>query len=984
MSSLYLPGAHLDADEDSLYAPPTHLYASFANLSDLDVGDEDDAKLKTKHGDHPPRTTLLLGNHRGESGAHLYTIPAETRERIDKAYRGLGGVSADSNDAYGDAGLSLTTQAEDEQDEGAYADEGEIMPPVAPAPKHPSSESSQPAAPPMPPLPTVLSRSYSAIFAEEDDEEQIPGDGTIRRKPKQSVFERGRGYGHAAHLLENAYTTPISGSSESPRLVHKEQTPESSVQLDLGLDASNYADSTGDLPLSPSPKAGLSREEQKMRHRRSTLHFEGTDDEGSDDNEHAISAASPASLDALKARARANSSAWTMHNWNSEFQEVMTFGHLLYCDSQPGTVRLARYGRLSEISRNFTHAAETYAKIIISELCLPPEQKSIRPSEAGGIAGGLKYVVQGIFFKFVVDTKLRSNPDYWMYGGSEGPNDEAAVKAAGNELVGAIAVWSQYVDDLHSPMMSIIDYQGFRVLAISVLPLSKDTLAYGSNDGGKTVHRDHEKLAELIEKVTEKLGLAKHRVGKSSVEIGGPGDLEGHVGLDGKLYVLDLGRLLPPEAPSSLATERERRSVFYRLLRPELLYRYGKPLCSDAFTGWDDGDPAIALKHAQEVRDATNYLMNNIIPAVAKHLDRVGEAAYIYDKKNPDDMLDKWASVGSEKLHSFGLNCRHMGRLRSHVTLKSLRSLLLHICVARTLKNLMAIEMRAMMKLNNIPTETPFKRLFVKFWNTLLLDDSIVNPKSKIFFWTQDIKREVETRFPECLSKEETSVEYNLHDALDMKFLLVLLAKLLHIRLHQKALEDILEHDEFSLIETDVLHMECGIKKQTIVDFCDAGTLSITASLVTSEVEKRRLYAAASRAYDNVRRRLPHCPVAQDNYATAVFNHALLENRLKIRQKLLNRCNRVYEELVRSRHPWLRTSVFDNYAVVLEENAKLAERQKDMECAIACREKLVKLAQAKTDWENQPPPAPGVHFLIDDFDMPSARACALSQQFDSR
>jgi hypothetical protein len=78
--------------------------------------------------------------------------------------------------------------------------------------------------------------------------------------------------------------------------------------------------------------------------------------------------------------------------------------------------------------------------------------------------------------------------------------------------------------------------------------------------------------------------------------------------------------------------------------------------------------------------------------------------------------------------------------------MEALRSLLLHICVARTLKNLMAIEMRSMMKMNNFPTETPFKRLFVKFWNTLLLDDSIVNPKSKIYFWTQDIKREIEAR----------------------------------------------------------------------------------------------------------------------------------------------------------------------------------------------------------------------------------------------
>lgn len=40
-----------------------------------------------------------------------------------------------------------------------------------------------------------------------------------------------------------------------------------------------------------------------------------------------------------------------------------------------------------------------YGRIIISELYLPPEQRTIRPSQLGGVAGGVKYLVNNILFK---------------------------------------------------------------------------------------------------------------------------------------------------------------------------------------------------------------------------------------------------------------------------------------------------------------------------------------------------------------------------------------------------------------------------------------------------------------------------------------------------------------------------------------------------------------------------------------------------------
>jgi hypothetical protein len=35
--------------------------------------------------------------------------------------------------------------------------------------------------------------------------------------------------------------------------------------------------------------------------------------------------------------------------------------------------------------------------------------------------------------------------------------------------------------------MSILDYRGFRVIALSVLPINKETIMYGSNDAGRYV-----------------------------------------------------------------------------------------------------------------------------------------------------------------------------------------------------------------------------------------------------------------------------------------------------------------------------------------------------------------------------------------------------------------------------------------------------------------------------------------------------------------
>ena len=87
----------------------------------------------------------------------------------------------------------------------------------------------------------------------------------------------------------------------------------------------------------------------------------------------------------------------------------------------------------------------------------------------------------------------------------------------------------------------------------------------------------------------------------------------------GKLYILDLARTFPSEAPdctAHLPMDPGGMSIFHRMLRPELVAQFPVPLSSDALTRFGAGDPdAAAYDH--DVRDATRHLVNDVARHVA-------------------------------------------------------------------------------------------------------------------------------------------------------------------------------------------------------------------------------------------------------------------------------------------------------------------------------------------------------------------------------
>ena len=98
------------------------------------------------------------------------------------------------------------------------------------------------------------------------------------------------------------------------------------------------------------------------------------------------------------------------------------------------------------------------------------------------------------------------------------------------------------MNDINLPMMTLVDYRGFRLIAMSLLPLKGESLIYGSKDAGLTVYASNPEFNGLMKKAGQKLNLAPHLCGSELddlKELWGACDIEGHRGLDGFFSLLN-------------------------------------------------------------------------------------------------------------------------------------------------------------------------------------------------------------------------------------------------------------------------------------------------------------------------------------------------------------------------------------------------------------------------------------------------------------
>jgi hypothetical protein len=184
-------------------------------------------------------------------------------------------------------------------------------------------------------------------------------------------------------------------------------------------------------------------------------------------------------------------------------------------------------------------------------------------------------------------------------------------------------------------MVSVVHFFGFVVIASCVLPLGDDTLLYGSRDGGRHVHAESAELNRLIEDLAKKLNTKGHCVGsgKDMKLLHTAGDVEAHRGTDGRFYILDTARLMPPLPPrepaagpssttapsSSSASALPKFNHLFQQLRPELVQRHHTPLSADAYTRWGWHNARV---HNGETDEAFRRLQRVVVPLLVKSLLR--------------------------------------------------------------------------------------------------------------------------------------------------------------------------------------------------------------------------------------------------------------------------------------------------------------------------------------------------------------------------
>ena len=140
-------------------------------------------------------------------------------------------------------------------------------------------------------------------------------------------------------------------------------------------------------------------------------------------------------------------------------------------------------------------------------------------------------------------------------GGPYNSSFELSQKAAAHDLRGATA-FVQYGQEgqpegsggVSVSLQTLVDYGGFRLQAMQMLPIGQGSLIIGSGDACETLPQADEKACAQFSIVADKMGLAEHSI---RVKVGGKwervrlhfgADVEGHRGKDGRLYVLDTAR----------------------------------------------------------------------------------------------------------------------------------------------------------------------------------------------------------------------------------------------------------------------------------------------------------------------------------------------------------------------------------------------------------------------------------------------------------
>ena len=529
--------------------------------------------------------------------------------------------------------------------------------------------------------------------------------------------------------------------------------------------------------------------------------------------------------------------------------------------------KLKILSELVEISELFISTALLYGRIIISEAFLPESERSVKPIKSGGQLGGRKYLVRGILYKFSLDDSdvfAKNRDPLW-----------ASSKIAGHELKGLKMYQATNTYPLCYPLCCLINYMGLQLVAMTELPIGRDTLVYGSDDAGMTVKTGDPEVNGLVKMASTQLKLCSHKCGpQGSQLIHSAVDLEGHRGRDKRIYLIDFSRSMPPieYGPGG--------EHLYRLFRPEFLQIYGVPLSSDGYSRFQT-DEVEAKKLNLDLRKAASHLHETYIPTV------VVTQLLAHVRENVQKDLTRFRV--STYLQQLGVNTRYLGRILSELdnntdssTLqldeiaRKLQDLILVEISSRAIKNFLRSRLRNIAEMSSNYEEFFFREVCFVFNSILCTDaagrdffiDNLYDLFEHNFFVDLSVYDPLDLMYdPSFVERWGTSASY---------LILKRTKKMMGVKIAKTAMTVLRQNSALFrnlgfLDRFDIVGLEPRLKHSNIVEVAKASLFTLRAQLQVADISKIRYFELAERHWQNSS---PNTADFCVQYADLMFKHA--------------------------------------------------------------------------------------------------------------
>lgn len=301
---------------------------------------------------------------------------------------------------------------------------------------------------------------------------------------------------------------------------------------------------------------------------------------------------------------------------------------------------------------------------------------------------------------------------------------------------------------------------------------------------------------------------------------------------------------------------KEKSRCLFRLLRPELVSRFGKPLSSDAFTAWGRMNSDI---HNAEVREATQYLVDQAIPALAHSLP-------------PNHGCNAWLNIRRD-FHLHGVNIRYMGLVR-RVTLSQPNEAetkdgpeapnrwLLREMVARVIKSTLNQKWRELIKKYQRITPDRCIQEAIGVINAAIEPQTTAASKQ---FWGKTIRDMLSVKFPLALTDEEKELDLDENGVMKSEpkinlqklvfdsvsawnFLFIRLTDLAGMVFNPQVTASGMntQWPQFGVLTSgDVLEIRSAVKQMSLVDFAFVMAKSLNGLRQMSPALATRLFALA-------------------------------------------------------------------------------------------------------------------------------------------